>query len=108
MLAVLTFVALALVAAISIEAWVFVARHARTSWWATHEGRYLMRSKVNLALLFTMTLVFQAVEPKPLTAVVISIVLFSFTAYTLADLLTLQARAKRERKAAALAAKETH
>lgn len=103
MLAVLTFVALALVTVVAIEAWVFVARHARTSWWVTHEGRYLMRSKVNLALLFTMTLVFQVVQPKPLTAVAISIVLFCFTAYTLADLLILQARAKRERKAAASA-----
>ena len=106
MLTALTVVALALIAVISIEAWVFVARHARTNWWELREGRYLMRSKVNLALLFTMTLVFQAVHPKPLTRVVISVVLFSFTAYTLADLLLIQSAAKRERKAAALRAKK--
>lgn len=96
MLTTLTIVALVLVAVISIEAWIFVARHARTSWWDNPEGRYLMRSKVNLALLFTMTLVFQVVRPRPLTAVVISVVLFAFTAYTLADLLILQTKAKRE------------
>ena len=105
MLAILTFAALTLVAVVAIEAWVFVARHARINWWDNPEGRYLMRSKVNLALLFTMTLVFQVVQPKPLTAVVISIALFSFTAYTLADLLILQTKAKRERKATALLAK---
>lgn len=105
MLPILTFVALALVLVISVEAWVFVARHARTTWWDNREGRYLMRSKVNLALLFTMTLVFQVAQPKPLTAVLISIGLFTFTAYVLADLLLLQTRAIRERKAAALAKK---
>lgn len=98
MVAVLTFVALALVAVISLETWVFVARHARTHWWETGEGRYLMRSKVNLALLFTMTLVFQVVQPKPVTAAAISVLLFAFTAYTLADLLILQTKARRERK----------
>lgn len=105
MLTVLTFAALALVGIVSLEAWIFVARHARTTWWGTPEGRYLMRSKVNLALLFTMTLVFQVVQPKPLTAVLISVLLFAFTAYTLADLLILQTKAKRERRAATLKAK---
>lgn len=107
MLAILTFVALSLVLVISIEAWVFVARHARTTWWDNREGRYLMRSKVNLALLFTMTLVFQVVHPRPLTAVVISIALFSFTAYVLADLLILQTQAKRERRREAAARKDS-
>lgn len=100
MIEVLTYVALGLVALIALETWVFVARHSRVRWWENPEGRYLMRSKVALALLFTMTLVFQVVQPKPVTAVVISILLFGFTAYTLADLLILQTKAKRERKAA--------
>lgn len=100
MLQALLYVALSLLVVCALEAWVFVARHSRTRWWENPEGRYLMRSKAALAALFTMTLVFQVVEPKPMTAVLISILLFGFTAYTLADLLILQTKAKRERKAA--------
>lgn len=94
----LTFVALALVGLIAAEAWVFVGRHSRTRWWDTREGRYLMRSKVGLALLFTMTLVFQAVEPKIETRLIVSVLLFAWIAYSLGELLALQTIAKRESK----------
>lgn len=97
MIQALTVVALILIGICAAEAWLFVARHARTHWWANGEGRYLMRSKIALALLFTMTLVFEWVRPQLLTRIVISDALFLFTAYTLADLLILQSKAKRER-----------
>lgn len=98
MIAVLTAIALGLVALIAVEAWVFVARHAHTSWWVNREGRYLMKSKVGLALVFTMTLVFQVVQPKVETRLVASVLLFGWIAYTLGELLALQTIAKRERK----------
>lgn len=98
MITALTVVAFALVALIAVEAWVFVARHAHTAWWENREGRYLMKSKVGLALVFTMTLVFQAVQPKIETRLVASVLLFGWIAYTLGELLALQTIAKRERK----------
>ncbi len=96
--------ALVLAGVCAIEAWVFVARHSRTEWWENAEGRYLMRSKVASALLFTMILVFQFVHPKLITRAALSVLVFGFIAYTLADLLILQSRAKRERAAERVAA----
>lgn len=99
MLTALLYVALALCGLCAVLSWVFVARHARTEWTATHGGRYLMRSKVAMALLFTLTLVAQAVPIRPLTAVVLSILLFGWTAYVLFDLLHMQSVAIRQAKA---------
>lgn len=94
----LTFVALALIGLIAAETWAFVARHSKTKWWETREGRYLMKSKTALALTFTMTLVFQAVQPKVETRLIISVLLFAWIAYAFAELLVLQSLAKRENK----------
>ena len=97
MLEFVTVVAFVLVALIAVLAWVFVARHARTRWWASGEGRYLMKSKVAIALIFTMGLVFRAIDPEPMTRAVVAVLLYAWIAYTLAELLMLQTRARRER-----------
>jgi phosphatidylserine synthase len=98
---VLVWIALAQILVAAILAWVFVARHSRTRFWETREGRYLMRSKIGVALLFTQSLVFQVVEPKILTRLVITILILGFICYSLGELLFLQTRAKHERKLAA-------
>lgn len=101
MLNALFVVALVLCGANAVMAWIFVARHARTSWQRSHGGRYLMRSKIAMALLFTFTLLAQIIPIRPLTAVSLTILLFGWTAYVLADLLSMQSgelrRARLER-----------
>jgi hypothetical protein len=99
MLNALVVVALCLCGLCALLSWVFVARHARTAWQASHGGRYLMRSKIALALLFTFTLLGQIIPIRPLTGVVLSILLFAWTAYVLVDLLSMQAQEIRRAKA---------
>lgn len=98
MLTALTYVALILCGLCAVLAWVFVARHSRTAWQASHGGRYLMRSKIALALLFTFTTLGQVIPIRPLTGVVLTILLFGWTAYVLVDLLTMQAQEIRRAK----------
>lgn len=95
MVPVLTYIALGLLVIMAIESWLFVALHSRTRWWMTGEGRYLMKSKTGMALLYTMTLVFQAVHPKIETRLVASVLLFAWIAYTLGELLELQNTARK-------------
>lgn len=94
----LTKIAVGEVAVCAVFAWVFVARHARVRWWELPEGRYMMRSKVGIALLFTMTLVFRVVHPKPETGLIISVLLFGWIAYSLGELLFIQHVARRDAK----------
>lgn len=89
---------LLLVMAMAGLAWVFVARLAWTRWWETGEGRYLMKSKTALALIFSMVLLFRVFDPSRLVVLVTAALLYSWITYTLAELLVLQTRAKRERR----------
>ena len=89
---------LLLVGAMAAMAWVFVARLAWSRWWETPEGRYLMKSKTALALIFSMGLLFRVFEPTEEVRVVVAALLYSWITYTLAELLVLQTRAKRERR----------
>lgn len=81
----------------ALLSWTFVIRHARTAWWASHGGRYLMKSKTALAMLFSLWIFSQVVPLRPLTASALAVVLFSWIAYVLVDLLSMQ---NREIKAA--------
>lgn len=88
----LTPLALVLLAACALLSWAFVIRHARTSWWTTPGGRYLMKSKTAFALLFSLTLMAQLVPMLPLTRVVLSVAMFGWIAYVLIDLLLMQSK----------------
>lgn len=85
-----------LVGVMAALAWVFVGRLAWTRWWETAEGRYLMKSKTALALIFTMGLLFRVFEPTDEVKVIVAALLYSWITYTLAELLVLQTRARRE------------
>jgi hypothetical protein len=88
---------LLLVGAMAAMAWVFVGRLAWTRWWESREGRYLMKSKTALALIFTMGLLFRVFEPSAEVRAVVASLLYTWIAYTLAELLVLQTRARRDR-----------
>jgi len=92
--------ALVLCGACAVLSWAFVVRHARINWRATPEGRYLMWSKLAMALLFTFTLLGQVLPVSLMVGAVLSVVLFGGTAVVLADLLVLQARAIEEARVA--------
>lgn len=95
---ILTKYVLLLTGVMAALAWVFVGRHAYTRWWETPTGRYLMKSKTALALIFTMSLLFRVFEPSREAMLGTAAVLYTWIAYTLAELLVLQSRAMRERK----------
>ena len=96
---VLAVLAMGLLAVCAVFSWAFVIRHARTRR-TTAEGRYLMRSKVAMGLLFTFTFLGQLVPISITVALWLSVALFGWTAYQLGDLLRLQTRALREAKEA--------
>ena len=89
---------LLVVGAMAAMAWVFVGRLAWTRWWEDPAGRYLMKSKTALALIFTMTLLFRVFEPSLEVKLVTAAVLYTWIAYTLAELLVLQSRSRRTRR----------
>jgi hypothetical protein len=93
---VLAWVAFALLALNAVLGWVFVARFSRVAWYATPEGRHLMKFTAALALTFTLSLLFAIVDPKILTRLLLTIGLFGWIAYELANRIRLQVNAKRE------------
>jgi hypothetical protein len=100
MIAVLTGLTLALVALCALFGWTFVVLYSRVQWWRSAEGRHLMKFTVVLSLTYTLSLLFQVVEPKILTRLLLSIALFGWTAYELGNRVLLHLRAKREHEAA--------
>lgn len=96
MIDVLMFVALGLVALCAALGWLFVALYSRVRWWATAEGRHLMKFTVVLSLMYTMTLLFQVAQPKMEMRLALSIALFGWTAFELGNRSWLHLRAKRE------------
>jgi len=97
---VLYVVALALLTACAVFGWLFVALYSRVRWYATPEGRHLMKFTTALALTFSLVLLFQAVKPKPLTSLALSIALYGWIAWELANRVRLHLKAKREARAA--------
>lgn len=96
MLHVLTVTAYALLIACAAFAWLFVILYSKVRWYATPEGRHLMKFTVALALVFSLSLLFRIADPKPLTRVSLSCVLFGWIAWELANRTRLHLRAKRE------------
>ena len=94
----LTFVALAQLTLCAMLAWLFVALYSRVRWWATREGRHLMKFTIAFALVLTLTLLFQVAQPKPLTQLVLSIALFGWIGWELAVRSWLHLQAVREVK----------
>ena len=103
MIEVLTIVAIGLIALCAILGWVFVALYSRVRWWATAEGRHLMKFTVVLSLTYTLTILFHVVQPKMLMRLVLSVALFGWTAWELGNRVRLHLRAKREAEAEARA-----
>lgn len=97
MLQFFTLVTLGLVALCAVLAWVFAFRYSRVNWYSTPEGRQLMQTNVLLALLFSLTLLFQALHPKPPVGITLSIALFGWAAYLLGNWIRLQRNAQRDR-----------
>lgn len=81
------------------QAWAFVYRYSRENWRKWPEGEHLMRLTVVLAMLLTMTLVFNAFAPSLWLAAIVSVVLFGALDYELYRrhrLLTLAQKQRRE------------
>ena len=97
---ILAWTAFALLALNAILSWAFVVRFSRVAWWATPEGRHLMKFTAALALTFTLSLLFAVVDPKILTRLLLTIGLFAWIAFELANRIRLQGVAKREVDAA--------
>ena len=89
-------VAVALLALCSILGWVFVILYSRVRWYATPEGRHLMKFTTALALAFSLTLLGAIVRPKPATEAVLAIALYGWIAWEFANRIRLHLRAKRE------------
>jgi hypothetical protein len=81
------------------QAWAFAFRYAHENWRKWPEGEHLMRLTIVLALLLTMTLVFNAFAPPLWLAAVVSVILFGALDYELYRrhrLLTLAQRQRRD------------
>ena len=99
MLLFLTSLAFFLLAVSAVQAWAFVYRYSRENWRKWPEGEHLMWLTVVLALMLTMTLVFNAFPPSLWIASSVSVVLFGALVYELYRrhrLLTLAQRDRRE------------
>ena len=96
MLLALTIAAEVLMAACALFGWVFVGLYSRVRWYATAEGRHLMKFTIALSLTFTLSLLFQVAQPKLLVRVLLSIGLFGWIAWELATRIRLHLAARRE------------
>ena len=96
----LTFFALAQLTLATVLAWLFVLLYARVRWWATREGRHLMRFTIAFALALSDTLFNTLVQPKPITQLVLAIALFGWISWELANRSWLHLQAVRENKEA--------
>lgn len=105
----LTFMALAQLTLCAVLAWLFVALYSRVRWWATKEGRHLMKFTIAFALVLSLSLLNQVVRMKPATILILSIALFGWISWELAMRSWLHLQAVRENKEAekrALAARQ--
>jgi len=89
-------VAYAALIACAVLGWLFVVLYSRVRWYATPEGRHLMKFTTALALTFSLSLLFAVLKPKPEVRAVLSIALFGWIAWELANRSRLHLRAKRE------------
>lgn len=97
----LTFFAIAQLTLCAVLAWLFVILYCRVQWWATREGRHLMRFTIAFALMLSATLMFTVVPVKPITQLILSIALFGWVSWELANRSWLHLQAVRENKEAA-------
>ena len=88
--------AYALLIACAVLGWLFVILYSRVRWYATAEGRHLMKFTTALALTFSLTLLFAVLDPKPEVRAVLSIGLFGWIAWELANRSRLHLKARRE------------
>jgi hypothetical protein len=91
-----TILAEVLMGAVAVLGWLFVILYSRVRWYATPEGRHLMKFTTGLALTFSLSLLFQFTDPGRWTRVVLSITLFGWLAFELANRTRLHLRAQRE------------
>ena len=96
MLNALTILAEVLMGACAVLGWLFVILYSQVRWYVTPEGRHLMKFTTGLALTFSLSLLFQFADPGQLTRVVLSIALFGWLAFELANRTRLHLRARRE------------
>ena len=96
MLHAMTALAVGLMGLCAALGWLFVILYARVRWYATPEGRHLMKFTIALSLTYSLSLLFMVVQPKMQTRVVLSIALFGWTAWELGNRSRLHLRAKRE------------
>lgn len=99
LLKVLSFIAVLLVALVAGFAWVFVALFSRVRWYRSGEGRHIMRMTIDLALTFSLVLLFRVVKPDPLTSAVLSVALFGWLACELFVRIRLLLKAQAEARA---------
>ena len=92
----LVWVALGLLVLCAALAWLFVILYSRVRWYATPEGRHLMKFTVAFALTYSMTLLFYVVHPKIEVRLVLSIAVFGWTAWEMGNRSRLHLKAKRE------------
>lgn len=92
----LTVLAVSLLVLCAVLGWAFVVLYSRVNWYASAEGRHLMKFTTVLSLTYTLSLLFAAVDPKPLTRFLLSVILFGWTAWELGNRIRLHLRAKRE------------
>jgi hypothetical protein len=96
----LTFLAMAQLTLSAVLAWLFVALYSRVRWWATKEGRHLMKFTIAFALVLSLSLLNQVVHLKLVTLLVLSIALFGWISWELAMRSWLHLQAVRESKEA--------
>lgn len=97
---VLTVLALAQLTLCAVLAWMFVILYCRVAWWTTREGRHLMRFTIAFALMLSATLLFTVVPVKPITQLILSVALFGWVSWELANRSWLHLQAVRENKEA--------
>ena len=97
MVTAMTYVALGLIGLCAIEGWLFVALYSRVRWYATPEGRHLMKFTIVLSLTYSLTLLFQAVHPRLEVRLILTLALFGWTAWELGNRVRLHLLARRGR-----------
>lgn len=96
----LVFLAVAQLTLCAVLAWLFVALYSRVRWWATAEGRHLMKFTIAFALVLSLSVLDYAVHMKLITKAFLSIALFGWISWELAVRSWLHLQAVRENKEA--------
>jgi hypothetical protein len=95
MLTAATILAEVLMGACAVFGWVFVVLYSRVYWKVTPEGRHLMKFTIALSLVFSLSTLFQFTDPGMWARVGLSIALFGWVAFELANRTRLLILAQR-------------